>query len=446
MRPCLEMDPREGLLFAGVPVNKLAKEYGTPLYVYSEDAIRDSMREYTSALSDICPDSAIVYASKAYLTMRMANLADQEGLWIDVASGGELYIAQRAGFPLDRIVFHGNNKSLDEISMAVSSGVGRIAVDNTAELERIQAIAAQQGVVQPVFLRLTPGIDPHTHRYLSTGEIHSKFGIPMHRGEHMEAVRQALHLPNVKLTGIHCHIGSQIFDDSPFELAAEAMVKFMSEVRDALGYTIPELDLGGGLGVTYSGAPQSFSVRAHLRNTARAVHEKACGRNLPPPRLFFEPGRSIVAASAVTLYTVGTIKKLPDGVLVAAVDGGMSDNPRPVLYGTEYDAVLARSSQDPTLFDYRIVGKHCEEGDTIIDSAKLPMLTSGDIIAVPVSGAYQYSMRSNYNALPNPAVVHIADKRPFTVVRRQTYADLVANEEPLSQSSINRGGKAANGG
>ena len=313
MRPCLEMDPREGLLFAGVPVNKLAKEYGTPLYVYSEDAIRDSMREYTSALSDICPDSAIVYASKAYLTMRMANLADQEGLWIDVASGGELYIAQRAGFPLDRIVFHGNNKSLDEISMAVSSGVGRIAVDNTAELERIQAIAAQQGVVQPVFLRLTPGIDPHTHRYLSTGEIHSKFGIPMHRGEHMEAVRQALHLPNVKLTGIHCHIGSQIFDDSPFELAAEVMVKFMSEVRDALGYTIPELDLGGGLGVTYSGAPQSFSVRAHLRNTARAVHEKACGRNLPPPRLFFEPGRSIVAASAVTLYTVGTIKKLPDG-------------------------------------------------------------------------------------------------------------------------------------
>ena len=209
MRPCLEMDPREGLLFAGVPVNKLAKEYGTPLYVYSEDAIRDSMREYTSALSDICPDSAIVYASKAYLTMRMANLADQEAL-IDVASGGELYIAQRAGFPLDRIFFHGNNKSLDEISMAVSSGVGRIAVDNTAELERIQAIAAQQGVVQPVFLRLTPGIDPHTHRYLSTGEIHSKFGIPMHRGEHMEAVRQALHLPNVKLTGIHCHIGSQI--------------------------------------------------------------------------------------------------------------------------------------------------------------------------------------------------------------------------------------------
>lgn len=444
MRPRLEMDPLRGLLVAGIPAEKLARKYGTPLYVYSEDAIRESMREYASALAGASPDSAIIYASKAYLTMRMAELVNQEGLWIDVSSGGELFIALRAGFPPGKIVFHGNNKSVEEITMAVESGVGRIAVDNVTELERVQDIAAEKGVTQSVFLRLTPGIDPHTHKHLSTGEIHSKFGIPMHSGMHMEAVKQALLSPNIRLMGIHCHIGSQIFDNSPFELAIDIMMGFMREVRDSLGYVIPELDLGGGLGVTYSGTTQGFSVKAHLRNAASLVQKRALEKDLPAPRLFFEPGRSIVAAAAVTLYTVGTIKTLPTGALVAAVDGGMSDNPRPVLYGAKYDAVLARHSQDPTLLNYRIVGKHCEEGDTLIDSVDLPMLVPGDILAIPVSGAYQYSMRSNYNALPSPAVIHIADGRPFVVIQRQTYTDLIAKEKPLPLSMRRAEGKAAN--
>lgn len=444
MRPPLEMDPRRGLLVAGIPAEKLAKKYGTPLYVYSEDAIRDSMREYASALADTFPDSAIVYASKAYLTMRMANLVNQERLWMDVASGGELFIALRGGFPAERIVFHGNNKSCEEIAMAIGSGVGRVAVDNITELARVQEAAEARGVVQPIFLRLTPGIDPHTHRYLSTGDIDSKFGIPMSSGQHVEAVKMALGLPNIRLMGVHCHVGSQIFEDSPFKMAAGIMVDFMASVRDDLGYTIPELDLGGGLGVTYSGTTQGYSVKAYLRNTAFAVQRAAGRKDFPTPRLFFEPGRSIVAAAGVTLYTVGTVKSLPSGKLVAAVDGGMSDNPRPALYGAKYDAVLARISPDPELFDYRIVGKHCEEGDVLIDSAKMPMLILGDIIAVPVSGAYQYSMRSNYNALPSPAVVHIAGERSFVVVQRQTYMDLTAKEKPIPRSLCQIEEKAAN--
>jgi diaminopimelate decarboxylase len=439
IRPHIELDPVRGLLIGGVTAVKLAEKHGTPLYVYSEDAIRDLMREYTSALSGVYPQHAIVYAGKAYLTMRMAEIVHQEGLWLDVSSGGELFIALRAGFPPGRIVFHGNNKSIDEIAMAVSSGVGRIAIDNVTELERVQREAASKGVVQGVFLRLTPGIDPETHEYLATGVIDSKFGIPMHSGEHLTAVGMTLDSPNLALKGIHCHIGSQIFDDSPFHLAANIMVDFAAEVRDKLGYVIPELDLGGGLGVRYREAGEDSGIRRHLRNTAQRVAERCLRNGLPTPKLFFEPGRSLVAAAAVTLYTVGTVKTLPNGCLIAAVDGGMSDNPRPVLYGAEYEAIPARPYGDRELYDFRVVGKHCEEGDTLIRSAKLPMLSPGDVIAVPVSGAYQYAMRSNYNHLPHPAVVHVADRQSFVVVERQTLADLIAKERPVPPSLRNAG-------
>ncbi len=444
IRPHIEIDPVRGLLIGGVQAVKLAEKHGTPLYVYSEDAIRDSMREYSQALGDTYPQYEIVYAGKAYLTMRMAEIVHEEGLWLDVSSGGELFIALKAGFPAGRIVFHGNNKSEEEIRMAVGAGVGRIAIDNVTELERVQREAASQGVVQGVFLRLTPGIDPHTHEYLSTGEIDSKFGIPMHSGQHLAAVSLTLDSPNLKLMGIHCHIGSQIFDHSPFRLAADIMVDFAAEVRDKLGYVIPELDLGGGLGVRYKEAGEDSGVKTHLRNAARRVAEGCLGRGLPLPRLFFEPGRSVVAASAVTLYTVGTVKTLPNGNLIAAVDGGMSDNPRPVLYGAEYEAVLARPYKEQELLSFRVVGKHCEEGDTLIRSAKLPMLRPGDVIAVLVSGAYQYAMRSNYNHLPNPAVVHVADRQSYVVIERQTLADLIAKERPFPRPLRKAGTSAAN--
>lgn len=461
IRPYIEFDPDRGLLIGGLPAVSLAKKHGTPLYVYSEDAIRESMREYTSSLSDIYPTSTIVYASKAYLTMRMAQLVREEGLWLDVSSGGELYLALKASFPPERIVFHGNNKSEEEIAMAVSAGVGRIAIDNVTELERVQKEAASQGVVQKVFLRLTPGIDPHTHEYLSTGVIDSKFGIPMHSGQHLDAVRMTLASENLELMGIHCHIGSQIFDDSPFLLAAGIMVDFAAEVRDKLGYVIPELDLGGGLGVRYkSGCPgicgrdggrggnpdvggRNGAIARHLRAVAKRVKE-ACLRNgLPVPRLFFEPGRSIVAEAAVTLYTVGTVKALPNGTLIAAVDGGMSDNPRPALYGAEYDAVFAGPYHGGGLLSYRLVGKHCEEGDTLVRSAYLPRLSPGDVVAVLVSGAYQYSMRSNYNHLPNPAVVHVSGGKSFVVVERETLEDLIAKERPLPCSLEEAGPEVA---
>lgn len=448
IRPHIEIDSNKGLLIGGLPAVKLAEKYGTPLYVYSEDAIRESMREYTSALTDIYPHHTIVYAGKAYLTMRMAEIVHEEGLWLDVSSGGELFLALKANFPPEHIVFHGNNKSAGEIAMAVSSGVGRIAIDNVTELERVQKEAASQGVVQKVFLRLTPGIDPHTHEYLSTGVIDSKFGIPMHSGQHLDAVRLTLASPNLKLMGIHCHIGSQIFDDSPFLLAADIMVDFAAEVRDKLGYVIPELDLGGGLGVRYkdAGPDDGNGIRKHLRNAAKRVAKACFRKGLPTPRLFFEPGRSIVASSAVTLYTVGTVKALPNGILIAAVDGGMSDNPRPALYGAEYEAVLARPSGGGELLSYRLVGKHCEEGDTLVRSACLPELSPGDVIGILVSGAYQYSMKSNYNHLPNPAVVHVAERQSFVVVERETLEDLVAKERPFSHPLGKAGPEAASGG
>jgi len=445
IRPHIELDPGRGLLIGGVPGVKLAEKHGTPLYVYAEDAIRETMREYTSALSDIYPHNTIVYAGKAYLTMRMAQIVQEEGLWLDVSSGGELYLALKANFPAGHIVFHGNNKSAAEIAMAVSSGVGRIAIDNVTELERVQKEAAAQGVIQKVFLRLTPGIDPHTHEYLSTGVIDSKFGIPMHSGQHLDAVRMTLASPNLELMGIHCHIGSQIFDDSPFLLAADIMVDFAAEVRDKLGYVIPELDLGGGLGVRYLETGTDDGIRKHLRSAAKRVAEECLRKGLPTPRLFFEPGRSIVAASAVTLYTVGTVKALPNGCLIAAVDGGMSDNPRPALYGAEYEAVLARPSGDSECLSYRIVGKHCEEGDTLIRSACLPKLSPGDVIGILVSGAYQYAMRSNYNHLPNPAVVHVADGQSFVVVDRETLEDLIAKERPFPHPIRKAGQEAASG-
>lgn len=417
----------------GVPASSIASKFGTPLYVYSENAIIDKLREYATAAARSCPDGVIAYASKAYLTMRMADLVAREGLWLDVASGGELYIALQAGFPAERILMHGNNKSLDELKLAVRAGVGRIVVDNMYELSALQDVAKSEGRVQDILIRLSPGVDPHTHRFLSTGKIGSKFGIPMDGNAHFDAAMAAWKAPNLNLLGFHCHIGSQIFDNAPFKREAEIMMNFLLDLRDRAGIEAKELDLGGGLGVVYTGGGGTIQIspEAHVSAAAGTVRTIAERAHFPMPRLFFEPGRSIVAAAGVTLYTVGSVKTLPDGMTVAAVDGGMSDNPRPMLYGAKYKVVPVLPPDRGQLQPVRIVGKHCEEGDTLIDEAYLPHVHPGMLLAVLVSGAYQYSMRSNYNGALNPAVVHVAGGRAFSVVQRETYKDLVARERPV---------------
>lgn len=427
IHPYIEVNETNRVTVGSLDAENLAKRYGTPLYVYSENAIVSKMREYTAAMRKHAPGGKVAYASKAYLTLRMAHLAHKEGLWIDAASGGELYIAVQGGIPAGHVIFHGNNKTDDEIDMAVSMGVGRIVVDSLCELERVKAIARERSRTQPVLLRLTPGIDADTHRYLATGEVDSKFGISMHGDGALLAALDAGAAPSLNLVGFHCHIGSQIFQTEPFQMAAEAMLEFAGNLKRRGGRDIRELNLGGGLGVAYLDEKE-LDVNDYVGSIAREVKRAALAEGLNPPSIVLEPGRSIVAQAGVTLYTVGTIKELPDGTLVAAVDGGMSDNPRPMLYGADYKVLLASEALPTKTRPYRIVGKHCEEGDTLIQKVMLPELRRGDILVMLSGGAYQYSMFSNYNGALRPAVIHVENGHPIVAVERQTFFDLVRGQ------------------
>ncbi|MBE3519296.1 MAG: diaminopimelate decarboxylase [Firmicutes bacterium] len=420
----IEVGPGGELLVGGLRALDLARIFGTPLYVYVEDAIRWKAREYLKELRRVSVPADVAYASKAYLSLRMARIAYEEGLWLDVASAGEFFLAMKAGFPPERILFHGNNKSPEELKMAIKNGVGRIVADNLPEIKRIQGIASALGRTQPVLIRVAPGIDPHTHKALATGRIDSKFGIPVYRGAHIEAVRLALKMRNVRFMGFHCHVGSQIFERRWFELAGNTMAEIYDDCVKATGVLPEECDLGGGLGVAYVPEDKELSVKDYCEALVGSFRERLSSLGLPCPRIFIEPGRSIVAQAGITLYKVGTIKRLPSGQRLLAVDGGMADNPRPMLYSAKYRCLLARQAREGQL-SYRVVGKNCEEGDTLIEEAFLPLVKTGDILAVMVTGAYHYSMSSNYNALPRPAVVHVWEGRAFPVVRRQTYRDLL---------------------
>ncbi len=440
MHPYVETNEANHLTVSGLDAEVLAKTYGTPLYVYSEDAIMSKMRQYVQAMAHHAPGGQVAYASKAYLTLRMAHLVNAAGLWIDVASAGELYIATQGGIPAGHVIFHGNNKTPDEIALAVSMGVGRIVADSPSDLERIESVAKAQFRVQQIMLRLTPGIDPDTHRYLATGEVDSKFGIPIEGDKAMDVALQASESPNLILAGFHCHIGSQIFQAEPFRMAAKTMIQFISSLRERGGIAVGELDLGGGLGVPYRNEKE-LPVDHYVREISKQMRVTAETERVPTPRLILEPGRSIVAQAGVTLYTVGTVKDLPDGTRVAAVDGGMSDNPRPMLYDARYEALSVSNARCAQLHPYRIVGKHCEEGDTLIQRIMLPRLHPGDILATLVSGAYQYSMSSNYNGALRPAVIHVRDRQLFVAVQRQTLSDLIRGQ--LRESWHHDLGKAA---
>jgi len=405
------VDAQGRLSIGGVDLVDLASEHGTPLFVYDEAHLRARCREAVTAFG---PDLAI-YASKAFLCRAMVRLVGEEGLRLDVATGGELHVALAAGFPAERLVFHGNNKSVAELWAARAAGVGRTVVDSFDELDRLDALHAEDGLSPAVLLRVTPGIEAHTHEYVKTGQDDSKFGFGLAAGDAQRAVDRARASSSVELVGLHAHIGSQVFAVESFRAAIEVLAPFVHTSA------LPELILGGGLGVAYVEGEEAATLSqwAHVLHAAAEQH----GVSVP---LAVEPGRSIVASAAVTLYTVGTIKGLPGLRTYLAVDGGMSDNPRPVLYGSGYEAFLPRETNAGRPKSVRIVGKHCESGDVLVHNARVPDdIAVGDILCTPVTGAYGHSMGSNYNKVPRPAVVFVNDGDAKVVVRRETYDDLM---------------------
>ncbi|HEX9774284.1 MAG TPA: diaminopimelate decarboxylase [Actinomycetota bacterium] len=415
------------LEIAGADAVALAEEFGTPLYAFCEQTFRERARAYRSAY----PDGDVYYAGKAFLCLGMARLVAEEGLSLDVASGGELFTALHAGFPPERIMAHGNNKTDEELAMAVAAGVGRIAADSIEELGRIDAIAAGQGVRQRVLLRVTPGVEAHTHEYIMTGQEDSKFGMSIEGGVALEAAKRARDLPNVEPAGYHAHIGSNITGAEAFLRTAEIMAEFCGTVRDAVGIEPRELNLGGGLGIAYTRGEFPARVDAIATETRAKVAAEMARFGLPMPRLAVEPGRWLISNAMVTLYRVGVVKDVPGIRTYVSVDGGMSDNIRPALYGARYEALLASKATEPSDKIVTIAGSHCEQGDLLIKDVALPSsIARGDVLAIPATGAYGYSMASNYNRFRKPAVVAVRDGIARVLVRRESYEDLIDHDEP----------------
>ncbi|MCA6095644.1 diaminopimelate decarboxylase [Streptomyces sp. SCA3-4] len=407
----------------GIGVKQLAEEFGTPAYFLDEDDFRARCRAWRDAFG---ADADVFYAGKAFLSRAVVRWLHEEGLNLDVCSGGELATALAAGMPAERIALHGNNKSAEEITRAVEAGVGRIVLDSFQEIVRVAHIAERLGKRQRVQIRVTVGVEAHTHEFIATAHEDQKFGLPLAGGQAAEAVRRALKLDALELIGIHSHIGSQIFDTSGFEVAAHRVVKLLAEVRDEHGVELPEIDLGGGLGIAYTSDDDPREPREIAVALRDIVTRECAAAGLAVPRISVEPGRAIVGPTAFTLYEVGTIKELPGLRTYVSVDGGMSDNIRTALYDAEYSVALVSrtSTAEPMLS--RVVGKHCESGDIVVRDAFLPAdVAPGDLLAVPATGAYCRSMASNYNHALRPPVVAVRDGEARVIVRRETEEDLL---------------------
>ncbi len=418
------------LVIGGIPAAHLAREFGTPLYVMDESRLRGNCRAYVSALRAAYRHSQAFFGSKALCCMATCRLVYDEGLGIDVVSAGEIHTALRAGVPASHLLLHGNNKTPEEIALALEVGLGRIVVDNFYELELLETLTQRAGKSVDVLVRLTPGIEPHTHQAIKTGGVDSKFGFGMVDGTAREAVRRTLDVSRVRLRGIHCHIGSQVLDLRPFEMAAEAMMEFAAWMARDLESPVEELDLGGGLGIRYLPTDQPPAIRDYVEALAGVVLRRAKEFRLPLPKLLLEPGRSIVGDAGVTLYTVGVVKVIPGVRTYVSVDGGMYENPRPALYGARYEAALADRLDEPRTQTVALAGRCCESGDVLIGEAHLPEPRPGNLLAVFSTGAYTYSMASNYNRYPRPAVVFVAGGRARVVVDRETVEDLLAQDIP----------------
>ncbi|MBQ3044584.1 MAG: diaminopimelate decarboxylase [Clostridia bacterium] len=426
---CISINGSGNLTIGGADTVEIAKEYGTPVYVFDENEIRKNLAAFRDSMNEYYGGNGLaVYASKAFCCKEMCRICMQEGTGIDVVSGGELYTALSVGFPADKIVFHGNNKTFDELSAAVENGVGRIVVDNITELETLSRIAAEKGRTAGIMFRIKPGIDAHTHDFIKTGQIDSKFGFALETGEAMEAVRKALTMPDVKLRGLHCHIGSQIFDIDPFELAAEVMLNLYKQIKDETGYEFDELNLGGGFGIKYLESEQPKPYAEYMKNVSAVVRARCEELGLKMPFVLIEPGRSVVGAAGITLYTVGAVKDIPDIRTYVSIDGGMADNPRYALYNADYEVVCANKAAEERSETVTVAGKCCESGDLIQENTKLQKVEPGDILAVLSTGAYNYSMASNYNRIPRPPVVMVKDGVSRVVVKRETYEKITEND------------------
>ena len=424
----LSVNEKNHLVIGKNDTVELAKKFGTPLYVMDEELIRKNCRIYKNAMDKYSNGGTVLYANKAFCTLYTCRIAKEEGLGLDVVSGGELYTALKADFPTEKICFHGNNKTSDELEMAVKNNVGHIIVDNIYELEELEKIAEKHNKIQKIMFRIKPGIDAHTHRFIRTGQIDSKFGVALENGEAFDIIKTAAKMKNVKVTGVHCHIGSQIFDIEPFCRAAEVMMNFVGDLKDKLGLEIDELNLGGGYGIMYTADDDPIEYDKYIEHVAEIVKDTAKKRGVKMPHIFMEPGRSIVASAGITLYTIGGIKDIKNVRKYVSVDGGMGDNPRYILYQSEYTAVLANRAGDKPTEKVTVAGKCCESGDILLKDTMLPKAESGDILAVLATGAYNYSMASNYNRIPRPAVVAVKDGEARVVVKLETYDDLIKND------------------
>jgi diaminopimelate decarboxylase len=421
------------LFLGGCDTMSLAGEFGTPLYIYDEATLRNKCTQYREVFSQRYTNSLVIYACKAFVNRALAQILNEEGLGLDVVSGGELAIAKSVGFPMDRIYFNGNNKSRQELKMAMEWGVGRIVVDNHYELSLLNEIARVAGAKQTILLRLSPGVDPHTHAHLTTGVIDSKFGFTMDQAE--DVLTGEWLYPSLELVGFHFHIGSQIFDFSPYKQAIEIVMKFAAGIQSKHGFCIEELGTGGGLAISYSKDSPAPSISEFAETITATLLEKSKAYGIDPPRLIVEPGRSIIGEAGVALYTVGAIKDIPGVRKYVSVDGGIADNIRPVMYGAKYEAVVANKMfdmADDSAEKERvtIAGKYCESGDILIQDIDLPKLEPGDLIVVPCCGAYCLSMASNYNGSLKAAIVMVKDGKAHLIRRRESYEDLMNCDMP----------------
>ena len=427
----LTVNERGHLCLGGQDTTELAKQYGTPLYLMDEDRIRERCRTYMNAMKEAFGTSSLpLYASKAASFKQIYRIMKEEGMGIDVVSSGEICTAVSAGFPMERAYFHSNNKTDADIDYAMENGIGYFVVDNREELDAIESFASKRGITQKILLRLTPGIDTHTYAAVNTGKVDSKFGSAIETGQADEITAYTLSLSHIKLSGYHCHIGSQVFDSDTFLRAAAIMLNFANQMREKYGLVIDELDLGGGYGVRYLEEHPEIDIRDNILAVGEAVKAQCKALNYPMPAIRLEPGRSIVADAGMTVYTVGTVKQIPGYKNYVSVDGGMTDNPRFALYGSPYTVLLAnRVNDESTPFKCSVVGRCCESGDILQENVTLPANTArGDVLAVLTTGAYNYSMSSNYNRIPKPPVVMLRDGTNYVAVKRETFEDVCRND------------------
>ena len=420
-----DTNQRDHLVLGGCDCVALLHKYGSPLYVFDEATIRSQCREYLQEFKTRYRNSTAAYASKAFINRAVAQIIKEEGMWLDTVSGGEISVAQAVGFDPGKVFFHGNNKSELELNMALDWGLGRIVVDNLHELDLLNRLAGGRRMKAQILLRLNPGIDPHTHKHTTTGILDSKFGLPIGTGQAEEAVSKALLLKNIVLQGLHFHLGSPISETAPYKQGLEVVLKFAAEMKAKHSFDMKEISPGGGFPVKYISSAEIPPVSSYADSIVSNLVSLAGKLGLSKPRLIIEPGRSIIARSGVALYTVGSIKDIPSVRTYVCVDGGMGDNIRPALYEAKYEALLANKVKARNTGKITIAGRYCESGDILIRDIAMPEVAAGDLVAIPVCGAYCIPMASNYNMVPHPPIIMVSDGRSRIIRRRQKYSDLM---------------------